>query len=343
MLLSQKYRLYPSKQQEAELEKHLELCRQVYNHFLEQLNEADEIPSEYEAKNQLPNLKKEWPEIKQVHSKVLQTTVEQLYSNLKSLSEKKKNGYRVGKLRFKGRGWFKTFRYNQSGFQIKEQESSIRRDTFWLSKIGEIPIRLHRPVTGEVKGVILKRTSSGKWFAILQVEENLDPEPVKGERKAAYVENYDVIVVEDLDVTDMVEDSKYAKSNLDASWGTFTEMLTYKAEKAGTETEVVKVDPENTTKDCAECGTEVPKPLWQREHTCPECGWGADRDYNAALNILKRGIEKLDLGKGQPETTPVDTEPLPEEGLHRIPASSVVETGSSVLTEAHQGLKVRAG
>jgi len=141
----------------------------------------------------------------------------------------------------------------------------------------------------------------------------------------------------------MVADSKYAKSNLDASWGTFTEMLTYKAEKAGTETEVVKVDPENTTKDCAECGTEVPKPLWQREHICPECGWGADRDYNAALNILKREIEKLDLGKGQPETTPVDTEPLPEEGLHRIPASSVVETGSSVLTEAHQGLKVRAG
>ncbi len=42
MLLSKKFRLYPSKQQEEELEKHLELCRQVYNHFLEQLNESDE-------------------------------------------------------------------------------------------------------------------------------------------------------------------------------------------------------------------------------------------------------------------------------------------------------------
>jgi len=158
----------------------------------------------------------------------------------------------------------------------------------------------------------------------------------------------------------MVQDSKYAKNNLDASWGTFIEMLTYKTEKAGTETEVVKVDPENTTKNCNNCGTEVPKPLWQRQHTCPECGWTCDRDYNAALNILNRGLKKLNLGKGQTEDTPTerisrreileqvspetcDTEPLPETELRRIPASSVVELGSSALTETRQVSKIRTG
>lgn len=45
-----------------------------------------------------------------------------------------------------------------------------------LSKIGEIPIKLHRKINGEVKGVIIKRERSGKWFAkYFQVEPRLLP------------------------------------------------------------------------------------------------------------------------------------------------------------------------
>ncbi|OUJ19237.1 IS605-like HTH domain containing protein [Methanonatronarchaeum thermophilum] len=40
---SYKYRPYPSEQDKQELEKHLELCRQIYNHFPEELNAADNI------------------------------------------------------------------------------------------------------------------------------------------------------------------------------------------------------------------------------------------------------------------------------------------------------------
>lgn len=75
---SYKYRLYPSEQDKEELERHLELCRQVYNHFLEELNEAEEIPSRYELQKQLPELKQEWEELQQVHSKVLQMVIKQL-------------------------------------------------------------------------------------------------------------------------------------------------------------------------------------------------------------------------------------------------------------------------
>jgi len=50
----------------------------------------------------------ELPELNEVHSKVLQMVNYQLWSNIRTLSGLKKNGKRVGKLRFKGRGWFKT-------------------------------------------------------------------------------------------------------------------------------------------------------------------------------------------------------------------------------------------
>lgn len=49
-----------------------------------------------------------------------------------------------------------------------------------------------------------------------------------------------------------------------------------------------------------------------------------DRDYNAALNILERGL----VGLGRSELTPVEMGPLREPFV--VPASSVVEAGSSL-------------
>ena len=116
----------------------------------------------------MPGLKREHPELKQVHSKVLQMVLHQLYSNLRALAELKKNGRKVGRLRFKGHGWFKSFTYNQSGFKLVE--GSGKRKELWLSKIGAIPIVLHRELDGEVKQVHIKRERSGKWFACFSIE-----------------------------------------------------------------------------------------------------------------------------------------------------------------------------
>ena len=49
---------------------------------------------------------------------------------------------------------------------------------------------------------------------------------------------------------------------------------------------------------------EVKKSLAVRTHRCPHCGLVMDRDENAALNILNRGLEKI--GQGLPEYTPVE-------------------------------------
>jgi len=104
------------------------------------------------------------------------------------------------------------------------------------------------------------------------------------------VNAFDLIAYEDLKVKSMIKDNKYnlQKHISDASWGTFIQMLTYKAENAGTT--IIAVNPKGTTQKCSNCDTIVPKSLFVRLHNCPTCGFKASRDYNAALNIHKLGI-----------------------------------------------------
>jgi putative transposase len=91
--------------------------------------------------------------------------------------------------------------------------------------------------------------------------------------------------LEDLASQEMAE-RQFGKSINDAGWGEFIGMLSYKAESAGSR--VVLVNPKNTTKECSRCGILTKKELDERQHDCPSCGLSMDRDFNAAINILKR-------------------------------------------------------
>ena len=107
------------------------------------------------------------------------------------------------------------------------------------------------------------------------------------------VHNYSFLAVEDLRVKEMSANGGKRKRGLnrsmsDASLGKFLEILLSKAEEAGCE--VVKVDPKGTTQICSWCGQTVPKKLYDRVHSCPDCGLVLDRDHNAAINIFKRGL-----------------------------------------------------
>ena len=81
------------------------------------------------------------------------------------------------------------------------------------------------------------------------------------------------------------------KSLADAAWNQFISLTIGKAEDAGRT--VILVDPRNTSKMCSQCGELVVKTLRTRTHTCPHCGLVRDRDVNAALNILQRGLQTL--------------------------------------------------
>jgi transposase len=65
------------------------------------------------------------------------------------------------------------------------------------------------------------------------------------------------------------------------------------AEEAGRT--VVLINPRNTSKMCSRCGNLVEKDLSVRVHDCPDCGLVLDRDQNAAINILRLGLQNLRL------------------------------------------------
>ena len=127
------------------------------------------------------------------------------------------------------------------------------------------------------------------------------------------VNTYETLVFEDLQVANISkaptpkqdENGKYLpngaaakgglnKSILDAGWGTFVSMCQSKAAYAGLVT-VLTIDPKYTSQVCSGCGTVRKKELSERWHSC-ECGTELDRDHNAALNILSKGLTTLSGG-----------------------------------------------
>ena len=97
-----------------------------------------------------------------------------------------------------------------------------------------------------------------------------------------------VIVIEDLKVSNMIKNHKLAKSIADASWSEFRTMLKYKAKWCGRE---IIIAPSNyaSSQLCSNCGNKSSqtKDLSCRTYICPVCGMIMDRDINASKNLLK--------------------------------------------------------
>jgi len=112
-------------------------------------------------------------------------------------------------------------------------------------------------------------------------------------RSRELVNCYQVIVFEQLAPMEMGRSRGMRKSIMDVAWSQFISMTVAKAEEAGRR--VVLVNPRDTSKMCSSCGKLVQKTLSDRTHTCPHCGLVMGRDHNAALNILHRGLQTLQL------------------------------------------------
>ena len=98
----------------------------------------------------------------------------------------------------------------------------------------------------------------------------------------ALIQSNDLVVYEDLKVSNMVKNPKLAKSIQDASWSMFTDWLDYFGKIHGKF--VIAVNPQYTSQQCSDCGNIVKKTLSVRTHIC-SCGCV---DENAAINILAR-------------------------------------------------------
>ena len=108
------------------------------------------------------------------------------------------------------------------------------------------------------------------------------------------VRKYDVICIEDLQVSNMIKNHNLAQSISDASWSEFVRQLEYKSKWYGKE--LIKVDrffPSSQT--CNVCGyiNKATKNLAVRAWICPNCNAKHDRDINASINILHEGMRTV--------------------------------------------------
>ena len=376
------------------MDRWLYLLHDLYNAGLQQRITAyrdKHITQTYnKQQDELPELKKELKEYKQIYSQVLQDCFRRLDKAYQNFFSRVKRGEKAGFPRFKTLKRYNSFTYPQSGFRILENGRLL------LSGIGEVRMFKHRDVRGTVKTVTIKRDRVGDWFASFSVDL---PDPERMERKTAVGNDLglmnlvmdsdgdpmdnprflkqsegrrkrkqrqlsrkrrgshnrqkarirlavvdrrierqrddhlhkasrelstraDTIIFEDLNIENMVKNHRLAKSILDASWGKLVQYTRYKAEEAGGE--VVLVDPKNTSQTCSKCGGLVQKSLSVRIHICTNCGFVLDRDWNAALNVLKIGSDRAEFTPVERGVPYANTQPLDESG------SSPLQLGEDV-------------
>ena len=169
-----KYRMYPTFKQEYLLVNHLEECRMLYNHFLvdriQVYKNKNESLGLYDQIKNLPTLKEDRPSLSQVHSQVLQNVAVRVDLSFKAFFRRcKQKGIKVGFPRFKGIGRYDSITYPQKkGFLLKDKY--IR-----LGKIGNVKIKKHRELKGSFKNCTIRKTATGKWYAMIICEITKNP------------------------------------------------------------------------------------------------------------------------------------------------------------------------
>jgi putative transposase len=166
MKTAYKFRMYPNRQQEAQLNLNLETCRHLYNLALADRKysyETEGISRTYEDQAAMLVVEKKDGNFTCVFSQVLQDVLRRLDKSFKAFFRRVKNGEKPGYPRFKGVGWYKSFTYPQVGFKLDCSKLT-------LSKIGSIRIFKHREVEGKIKTCTIKKDLLGHWYAILVSE-----------------------------------------------------------------------------------------------------------------------------------------------------------------------------
>ena len=125
MKLTQKIRIFPDSGQEEILWQLSEKCRLIYNFALSERidlwKNKGEYVSYFKQQNDLPKIKERYPEYKWVYSKVLQYTLKTLDADYCSFFALLKKGDKKARPpKFKGKKYFTTMVYNQSGFKLKD-------------------------------------------------------------------------------------------------------------------------------------------------------------------------------------------------------------------------------
>ena len=149
--------------------------------------------------------------------------------------------------------------------------------------------RSQRLVSRKKKGSSNRRKARVKLSRVhLKISRQRKDHAIKLAR--CVIQSNDLVVYEDLRVKNMVRNHCLAKSISDAGWYQFRVWLEYFGKVFGRAT--VAVNPAYTSQECSSCGVIVKKSLSTRTHVC-QCGCVLDRDKNAAINILNKGLSTV--------------------------------------------------
>ena len=201
-------------------------------------------------------------------------------SMLKPIDFRKSAGIDVG---------IKNYAYDSDGNAIPNPEN--------IKKMLKPLIRAQRKVSRRVKGSNNYKKAK-RWYQIVHERIANKRKDFLHKLSAYYANKYDVVFMERLRLTNMMKSHNLAMSIMDAGWSIFKDMLEYKAKM------VIEVPAQDTTIQCSRCGNKVPKSLAVRMRRCDVCGLVLDRDYNASLAILKKGLQVLPMEDR--EVTPVE-------------------------------------
>jgi putative transposase len=175
-----KYTLDPTPAQAAKLDWTLWRCRELYNAALEERREAwrkcQVSVNYYQQKQELPAIKAVRPEYHEIHAHVLQDVIRRIDKTFQAFFRRVKNGEKPGYPRFKGRNRYHSLTYPEYGNGV-----TLDGGILWLSKIGRIPIHLHRPLEGIPKTVTIAREADGWYACLVCADVPIQPLPLTGQ------------------------------------------------------------------------------------------------------------------------------------------------------------------
>ena len=226
-----RFRAYLSDAVASEAWRQIDILRQVRNHAVRDYYNADynDRPSDYDQHNRLKQWTSQWPTFAKPSQHAAQQTISQIHTDLEGLEERRNKGYDVGRLRWQGRGEFRSVSYNQaSRWSVDHNTGGERCVRFRLEKIGWFKIRANRPVpdADEISEAILKKQKTGEWYVSLVVDvEDVPEKPALAEVEpqdcvgvdlgiTSYIHTSDNLTVGTLDLSDEYERLRREQRNL---------------------------------------------------------------------------------------------------------------------------------
>ena len=226
-----RFRAYLSDAVASEAWRQIDILRQIRNHAVRDYYSADynDKPSEFDQNNKLSGWTDRWPTFAEPSQHAAQQAIGQIHSDLEGLEERRNKGYNVGRLRWQGRGEFRSVSYNQPRrWNVDHNTGGERYVRFRLEKIGWFNIRTNRsvPEPDEISEAILKKQKTGEWYLSLVVEvddtpekpalSEIDPEDCVGVDLGitSYIHTSDNLAVGKLDLSDEYERLRREQRNL---------------------------------------------------------------------------------------------------------------------------------